>query len=92
MRDTTWGESGFVRLLGPASEFPPTRWASRIRDLAGRLQVYRAAEQVLAEEAVLVPLLYHPEQLMVKPWVTNFPTIPFLYASLLKDVVIGPRG
>lgn len=54
--------------------------------------MYRAAEQVLAEEAVLVPLLYHPEQLMVKPWVTNFPTIPFLYASLLKDVVIGPQG
>jgi ABC-type oligopeptide transport system substrate-binding subunit len=87
-----------VAVADVAPRWRPDRYASllertaQVSDLAGRLELFRTAEQILAEEAVLVPLLYHPEQLMVKPWVTNFPTIPFLYASLLKDVVIGPQG
>jgi len=87
-----------VAVADVATRWRPDRYASllertaQVSDLAGRLELFRTAEQILAEEAVLVPLLYHPEQLMVKPWVTNFPTIPFLYASLLKDVVIGPQG
>jgi ABC-type oligopeptide transport system substrate-binding subunit len=65
--------------------------AAQTSDLARRLELYQAAELVLAEEAVLVPLLYQPEHLMLKPWVTRFPTVPFLYPGLLKDVVIGPQ-
>jgi oligopeptide transport system substrate-binding protein len=65
--------------------------AALTSDLAGRLDLYRMAELVLAEEAVLVPLLYQAEHLMVKPWVTRLPSLPFLYAGL-KDVVIGLHG
>ena len=65
--------------------------AAQTSDLARRLELYQTAELVLAEEAVLVPLLYQPEHLMLKPWVTRFPTVPFLYPGLLKDVVIGPQ-
>jgi oligopeptide transport system substrate-binding protein len=65
--------------------------AGRTSDTVGRLELYRLAEQVLAEEAVLVPLLYDQEHLMIKPWVTGFPTVPVLYPRALKDVVIGPH-
>jgi len=40
---------------------------------------------------VLVPLVYQAEYLMLKPWVTRFPTVPFFYPGFLKDVVIGPQ-
>jgi len=65
--------------------------AALTSDLAGRLDLYRMAELILAEEAVLVPLLYQAEHLMVKPWVTVLPSLPLLYAGL-KDVIIGLHG
>jgi oligopeptide transport system substrate-binding protein len=65
--------------------------AARSHNPAGRLELYREAEQILAEEAVLVPLVYQAEYLMLKPWVTRFPTVPFFYPGFLKDVVIGPQ-
>ena len=29
--------------------------------------------------------------LMLRPWVTRFPPIPFFYPGFLKDVIIGPQ-
>jgi oligopeptide transport system substrate-binding protein len=66
------------------------RKATRTNDAATRLDFYQAAERVLADEAVLVPLLYWGESLMIKPWVTTFPHLPGVQPGL-KDVVIGPR-
>ena len=66
--------------------------AARTSHTTGRLELYRAAEHVLAEESVLVPLVYQPEHLMIKPWVTRFPTVPFFYPGFFKDVIIGPHG
>jgi ABC-type oligopeptide transport system substrate-binding subunit len=77
-----WQADGYTALL---------ERATRISDLASRLTLYREAEQILAQEAVLVPVLYLREHLMVKPWVARFPTVPFLFPVLLKDVVIGPQ-
>ena len=65
--------------------------AARSLSPSGRLELYREAEQILADEAVLVPLVYQAEHLMLKPWVTKFPTVPFPYTGFLKDVVIGPQ-
>jgi ABC-type transport system substrate-binding protein/transcriptional regulator with XRE-family HTH domain len=65
--------------------------ATRTADSAARLARYEKAERVLAEEAVIVPLTYEPENLMLKPWVTDYPTIPVKYPGFWKDVTIGPR-
>jgi ABC-type transport system substrate-binding protein len=63
--------------------------AARTNDVAARLELYQAAELVLADEAVLVPLLYWSEHLMIKPWVAQFPSVRGVGPSL-TDVVIGP--
>jgi oligopeptide transport system substrate-binding protein len=65
------------------------RKAARTNDVAARLGLYQAAERVLADEAVLVPLVYWEEHLMIKPWVAEFPSVPGVGPSL-TDVVIGP--
>jgi oligopeptide transport system substrate-binding protein len=66
------------------------REATRTNNVAARLELYQAAEHVLADEAVLVPLLYWGEHLMIKPWVAKFPSLPGVHPGL-KDVIIGPR-
>ena len=66
------------------------RAATRTHNVAARLELYQAAEHVLADEAVLVPLLYWGEHLMIKPWVAKFPSLPGVHPGL-KDVTIGPR-
>jgi ABC-type oligopeptide transport system substrate-binding subunit len=58
--------------------------------VAARLELYQAAEHVLADEAVLVPIVYWGEHLMIKPWVAKFPSLPGVHPGL-KDVTIGPR-
>jgi oligopeptide transport system substrate-binding protein len=67
------------------------REAARTNDVAARLLLYQAAEQVLADEAVLVPLVYWEEHLMIKPWVAEFPSVPGMVLGL-TDVVIGPAS
>ncbi|HEX6325649.1 MAG TPA: ABC transporter substrate-binding protein [Jiangellaceae bacterium] len=67
------------------------REATRTNNVGARLELYQAAEHVLADEAVLVPLLYWGEHLMIKPWVAKFPSLPGVHPGL-KDVIIGPRG
>jgi oligopeptide transport system substrate-binding protein len=66
------------------------REATRTNNVAARLELYQAAEHVLADEAVLVPLVYWGEHLMIKPWVAKFPSLPGVHPGL-KDVTIGPR-
>ena len=77
-----WGSDRYALLIDKAT---------RSSDPRQRLELYRQAEQLLSEEAVLVPLVYQPEHLMLKPWVTRFPTVRFLYRGFWKDVMIGPQ-
>jgi oligopeptide transport system substrate-binding protein len=53
-----WRNDRYSSLLGKAA---------RSLSPSGRLELYREAEQVLADEAVLVPLVYQAEHLMLKP-------------------------
>lgn len=62
--------------------------AARTNDVAARLQLYQSAERVLADEAVLVPLVYGEEHLMIKPWIAEFPDVPGL-GPRLTDIRIG---
>lgn len=65
--------------------------AARATDPADRDAAYREAERILAAEAVVVPLAYEPEHLMLKPWIVHYPSVPVKYPGFWKDVVVGPR-
>jgi ABC-type oligopeptide transport system substrate-binding subunit/transcriptional regulator with XRE-family HTH domain len=77
-----WKHDRYDALLGRAA---------RTTDPAVRAAAYQEAERTLAEEALMVPLAYESEHLMLKPWVVHYPTIPVKYPGFWKDVVIGPR-
>ena len=64
--------------------------ASRMLDQAERLKLYQEADGMLIEEAVVLPLAYVMDHLLVKPWVKRFPISP-MRVWFLKDVVIEPH-
>jgi ABC-type oligopeptide transport system substrate-binding subunit len=55
-----------------------------------RLKLHRQADKVLVEEAVIIPLTYHRQHMLVKPWVTKFPT-SVIKIWYWKDVIIEPH-
>lgn len=76
-----WRHNRLRNLLGQAA---------RTTDPAARLASYQEVERILTDEAVLVPLTYNSEHLMIKPWVTHYPSIPVKYAGFWEDIIIGP--
>lgn len=62
--------------------------AGRLTNQEQRLQLYREAEQILAQEAPLFPLAYSPMHLLIKPWVKRYPTAAVKYPGFWKDVII----
>jgi ABC-type transport system substrate-binding protein len=80
-RGTTWQHERYVRLVESARA---------TADLDKRLQHYREAQTVLAEEVPLFPVLYGRMHFLLKPWIASFPTSPMRY-WFFKDVVIDPH-
>jgi ABC-type oligopeptide transport system substrate-binding subunit len=64
--------------------------AQRSLDLGERMRLYGEAERILAEEAPILPIFHSSAQLLVKPWVTRFPTTG-MREWFLKDVIIEPH-
>ena len=79
--DTGWRNEVFERLI---------RQASVLMDQEERLVLYRQAQEILVEEAPILPMSYERTSLLVKPWVRRFPTSPISY-HYWKDVVIEPH-
>ncbi len=75
---TRWTNQAYAALLAEAN---------RTRDQKARLELLRAAEEMLMHEAPIVPLFYGRQHLLVQPWVTHFPISP-LNRWYLKDTVI----
>ncbi|MDX1437715.1 MAG: ABC transporter substrate-binding protein, partial [Anaerolineales bacterium] len=48
--------------------------ARRLTDQQARLSLYRRAEEILSDQAVVVPLLYSRKHFLAQPWVKEFPT------------------
>jgi oligopeptide transport system substrate-binding protein len=65
--------------------------AQRSLDQEERMKLYEEAEMILAEEAPVMPILYRSTRLLVKPWVTSFPTTG-LREWFFKDVIIQPHA
>jgi oligopeptide transport system substrate-binding protein len=64
--------------------------ARRIADPTERLKFYQAADRLLIDEALIMPLLHTRHHYLLKPWLKRFPITP-LKASYWKDVVIEPH-
>jgi ABC-type oligopeptide transport system substrate-binding subunit len=55
-----------------------------------RIELYGEAERILAEEVPIMPIFHSSTRLLVKPWVTRFPTTG-LREWFFKDVIIRPH-
>jgi ABC-type oligopeptide transport system substrate-binding subunit/DNA-binding SARP family transcriptional activator len=64
--------------------------ARGIMDQGERMRLYGRADRILMEDAVLMLLHYARLHLLVKPWVTRYPSAPHSTA-FWKDVVIEPH-
>jgi ABC-type oligopeptide transport system substrate-binding subunit/DNA-binding SARP family transcriptional activator len=64
--------------------------ARRIPDQAERMKLYARAERILLDEAAIMPLSYERGHILVKPWVSKYPTSA-INLHFWKDVVIEPH-
>jgi oligopeptide transport system substrate-binding protein len=80
-RRTVWQNEAYDRLVAEARG---------LTDQRERMELYRQAEQILVEEAPILPLLYEPVHLLVKPWVKTYPISP-MGAWFWKDVILEPH-
>ena len=64
--------------------------ARRSLDQGKRMKLYVQADRILVDEAVIVPLTYERTHMLVKPWVSKYPTSA-LAEWFWKDVIIEPH-
>jgi ABC-type oligopeptide transport system substrate-binding subunit/DNA-binding SARP family transcriptional activator len=64
--------------------------ARRVSDPAERLKFYQAADRLLMQEAIIMPLLHNQWYFLIKPWVKRYP-ISAINAYHWKDVIIEPH-
>jgi oligopeptide transport system substrate-binding protein len=64
--------------------------ARRVMDQAERMKMYRQADRILIEEAVVLPLTHERSHRLVKPWVRKYPTSKSK-TRLWGDVIIEPH-
>ena len=62
--------------------------ARRTVDQPLRMEIYKKADQILMEEAVIVPLYYLRKHRLMKPWVENFQSLAIKHPGFYKDVSI----
>ncbi|MCL7452477.1 MAG: ABC transporter substrate-binding protein [Anaerolineae bacterium] len=94
-----WPDPG--DFLPPHLELARTRWQSRSYEelvkrarhtlnQEARLDLLRQADQIIIQQASIVPLFYGRQHMLIKPWVRSFP-ISALNHWYCKDVVIEPH-
>ncbi|NIM96314.1 MAG: AAA family ATPase [Anaerolineales bacterium] len=76
-----WQDETFSRLVSEARH---------ITNQDTRMEMYRESEEILVEEAPILPLLYDRFHLPLKPWVRKYPASPSR-RNFWKDVVIEPH-
>jgi ABC-type oligopeptide transport system substrate-binding subunit/DNA-binding SARP family transcriptional activator len=90
------GLGQFCRQHWSASFDEMVEQARRSTDQTNRMKLYQAADRILIEEAVVMPITYgrgggRGGDLLVKPWVKKHPTSPF-GGWFWKDVVMEPHA
>jgi ABC-type oligopeptide transport system substrate-binding subunit len=61
--------------------------ARQVTEQSERMELYRRAEEILAGEAMVVPLAYARIHLLLQPWIRRYPTSPVKW-WFWKDVII----
>ncbi len=79
--EQSWRNAGYEQLLNVAQH---------TSDPAERIKVYRSADRILMQEALIMPLAYSRWNCLIKPWVKWHPLSP-LRADYWKDVIIEPH-
>jgi ABC-type oligopeptide transport system substrate-binding subunit/class 3 adenylate cyclase len=64
--------------------------ARRVTDQEERLKLYRQADRILVVEAAIMPVAYARWHLLVKSWVSRYPTSA-MSSCFWKDVIIEPH-
>jgi ABC-type oligopeptide transport system substrate-binding subunit len=64
--------------------------AKQVMDPTHRIEIFKQADKILMEEAVIVPITYGRVHRLIKPWVKKFP-INAINTFSFKDVVIEPH-
>jgi ABC-type oligopeptide transport system substrate-binding subunit/DNA-binding SARP family transcriptional activator len=80
-RSTRWRNDAYEGLLEEAR---------RVMDQEKRMKLYQQADRILVEEAPIIPLTHMRMHLLVKPWVSRYPTSAIRY-WFWKDVIIEPH-
>jgi ABC-type oligopeptide transport system substrate-binding subunit/class 3 adenylate cyclase len=80
-RLTRWQNDAFDRLVEKAR---------RTMDQEQRMDLYRQADRILVEQAAVMPLAYVGRQLLIKPWVSRYPTCA-MRRGFWQDVIIEPH-
>jgi oligopeptide transport system substrate-binding protein len=80
-RWTRWHNDAFADLVDKAR---------RVANQAERMRIYQRADRMLIEEAVVLPLFYDRLNMLMKPWVRNFPVSP-LSIWYWEDVILAPH-
>jgi oligopeptide transport system substrate-binding protein len=78
---TGWRNDAYDRLVDEAR---------RITEQRKRMKLYGQADRILVEEAPIILLIYARRHLLVKSWVTKYPTSAISW-FVWKDVVIEPH-
>jgi len=64
--------------------------ARRVMDQGERMKLYAQADQILIEEVAIMSVHYRRGHLLVKPWVSRYPTSA-TQDAFWKDVIIEPH-
>jgi ABC-type oligopeptide transport system substrate-binding subunit/class 3 adenylate cyclase len=76
-----WGNETYAGLVEEAR---------RVMDQEERMALYKRADKILVEEAVIMPLNYVRLHLLIKPWVKKYPTSATMW-WFWKEVIIEPH-
>lgn len=55
-----------------------------------RMAMYQEADRILVEQAIVMPLAYGRNHMLLKPWVKRYPASPVRF-DFWKDVIIEPH-
>ena len=66
------------------------RQARQVMDQETRIRLYQKADQVLVQDAAILPLMYGRAHMLIKPWVKKYP-LSVMRGRYWKDVMIEPH-
>ena len=81
---------GFLSLQ-PDEDFSLlVRQAARLMDQRQRMELYARADRLLADQAIILPIVYGQGRAFIKPWVRREP-LWYSCDGNWKDVIIDPH-